>query len=205
MSSFSDDSPAAPPARERGPSGLLIIAFMGIGMLLGILFLAWLGTPRIEPAVGQKFGRLDLTPLAFADAPLSEENLEGKVTVLHFWGTWCPPCREEFPEFVKVAEDFNGNDAVQFISVSSSQGPEYDLDALGESTKSFLERYRATVPTYADPAGLSRNQVAMLLPDGRLPYPCTFVLDRQGVVAGVWLGFTPGAMREVSEKVRSLL
>jgi thiol-disulfide isomerase/thioredoxin len=172
-------------------------------MLVGILFLAWLGTPQIEPAVGQKIDKLDLVPLAFADAPFGEQDLLGKITVLHFWGTWCPPCRLEFPGFVKVAEQFQGNDAVQVISVSSSQGPEYDLEALAESTREFLKHYAATVPTYADPAGLSREQVAMLLPDGSLPYPCTVVLDRQGVVRGVWLGFTPKGMHEVADAVRS--
>ncbi|MGN6544323.1 MAG: TlpA family protein disulfide reductase [Aureliella sp.] len=205
MSGLSEDPSAAPSDRKGGPNGLLIMAIMGIGMLVGILFLAWLGTPRVEPAVGQKIEKLDLTPLVFADAPLSEKDLTGKVTVLHFWGTWCPPCRQEFPEFAKVAEAYQDNDGVQFISVSSSRGPEYDLPGLAEATKTFLERNNASVPTYADPAGLSRMQVTMLLPNGQLPYPCTFVLDREGVVAGVWLGFTPDGMRQVAEKVKSLL
>ena len=47
--------------------------------------------------------------------------------------------------------------------------------------------------------------VAMLLPEGSLLYPCTIVLDREGVVAGVWRGFTAGGMQEVAQKVRSLL
>jgi thiol-disulfide isomerase/thioredoxin len=201
-----DDGGSAPqPLRDEGPSGLLIMGVVGVCMLVGILFLAWLGTPRIEPAVGQTIAKLDLSPIAFADAPFSEKDLQGKITVLHFWGTWCPSCRQEFPEFVQLANEFKDNAAVQIISISSSEGPEYNLDALAESTKSFLKRYAATVPTYADPAGLSRVQVAMLLPDGSLPYPCTVVLDRQGVVAGVWLDFTAGDMAKVAAKVRSLL
>jgi cytochrome c biogenesis protein CcmG, thiol:disulfide interchange protein DsbE len=205
-SSFSEHIPDGPHAqRSAGPSGLAILAFVGFGMLAGILFLSWLGSPRIDPAVGQPMGKLDLTPIAFAEAPFSEADLNGKVTVLHFWGTWCPPCRAEFPEFAKLAEHFASNDGVQIISVSSSQGPEYDIEQLTESTKSFLAQYEAQVPTYADPVGLSRAQAGMLLPDGSLPYPCTFVLDRRGVVAGVWIGFSPKGMHEVSKKVTSLL
>lgn len=205
MSGLSDELPPVQRTRSQGPSGLLIMAFVGITMLVGIVFLAWLGSPRVEPAVGQKLNKLDLSPLVFADAPFTEKDLVGKVTVLHFWGTWCPPCREEFPEFVKVSQDFKQQTDVQFISVSSTQGPEYDLEGLAQATKSFLEHYQAEIPTYADPAGLSRVQAAMLLPDGSLPYPCTLVLDRNGVVAGVWVGFEPGGMGEVAQKVRSLL
>lgn len=205
-SSFSEQSPEGTKRpRTSGPSGLAILAFVGFGMLAGILFLSWLGSPRIEQAVGQPIGKLDLTPIAYAEAPFSESDLKGKVTVLHFWGTWCPPCRAEFPEFAKLAAQFATDDQVQVVSISSSQGAEYDLELLFESTKQFLEQYQAKVPTYADPAGLSRSQAGMLLPEGSLPYPCTFVLDRQGLVAGVWIGFSPNGMREVSKKVASLL
>ena len=205
MNSSNDAMTDEGPKPAKGPSGLLIMGVVGLGMLLGILFLAWLGSPRIEPAVGQSIAKLDLTPLVYADEQFTEQKLTGKVTVLHFWGTWCPPCREEFPEFAKVAKDFEGNDQVQFVSISSSQGPEYDMAELAATTKRFLEQHATTVPTYADPAGLSRVQVAMLMPDGSLPYPSTLVLDRQGAVAGVWIGFSPGGMQEVAAKVKSLL
>lgn len=207
MSSSFSDKPAAESQSRRGSGsgGLSILAFVGFGMLAGILFLSWLGSPRVEQAVGQQMGKLDLTPIAYAKAPFSDADLNGKVTVLHFWGTWCPPCRAEFPEFAKIAANFANNEQVQFVSVSSSQGPEYDLEQLTDSTLKFLEEHAAKVPTYADPAGLSRGQAGMLLPDGSLPYPCTFVLDRHGIVAGVWIGFSPNGMREVSKKVSSLL
>ena len=190
---------------SRGPSGLLITGLIGLGMLAGIVFLAWLGSPRIEPAVGQKVNKLDLTPLVYADQAFTEQNLTGKVTVLHFWGTWCPPCREEFPGFAKVIQQFADNAEVQFVSVSSSQGPEYDLPQLAAKTRAFLEQYSAIVPTYADPAGLTRMEVALLMPDGSLPYPSTLVVDRQGAVAGVWIGFSPSGMKEVAKTVKSLL
>lgn len=206
MNEFSNDAAGEGRARStKGPSGLLILGLVGLGMLAGILFLAWLGTPRIEPAVGQTIAKLDLQPLVFTDQPFTEQDLTGKVTVLHFWGTWCPPCREEFPEFANIAQELAGNDEVQFVSVSSSQGPEYDLDELRDKTERFLNRYGAKVPTYADPAGLSRVQVGMLMPDSSFAYPSTLVLDRDGTIAGVWVGFSPGGMQEVLRKVKSLL
>lgn len=190
---------------SSGPNGLLMLALVGVGMLVGILFLAWLGSPRTEPAVGKPLGRLDLRPLLYTDKSFSERDLAGKVTVLHFWGTWCPPCLLEFPEFAEAARAFKDDSQVQFVSISTTQGPEYDLDRLAAATKDFMEKQQTEVPTYADPAGMSRIQVGLLLPGGSLPYPSTFVVDRQGLVAGVWIGFTPGGMQEMVAKVRSLL
>ncbi|MGN6134155.1 MAG: TlpA family protein disulfide reductase [Aureliella sp.] len=204
--SSESESTGATASQAKGPSGLLIMGLVGVSMLLGILFLAWLGTPRIEPAVGQTIARLDLKPLVFAEAPFTESDLKGKVTVLHFWGTWCPPCREEFPGFVKIAQEFASNGEVQFVSVSSSaRAPEYDLDDLADQTRRFLEQHSTTVPTYADPAGMSRVQIAMLMADGSLPYPSTLVLDRNGIIAGVWIGYAPGGMEEVAATVKKLL
>ncbi len=186
-------------------SGLKILAGFGVFMLIGIMFLAWLGTPKVQPAVGQAITKLDLAPLVFADAPFDESKLKGKVTVLHFWGTWCPPCREEFPGFAKLANELAGNEGVQFVSISSSQGPEYDLDYLAQATKEFLNKHQTNVPTYADTVGLSRMQLAMLMPDGSLPYPTTIVADRDGVIAGVWIGFSYSGMKEVGQKIEELL
>lgn len=202
---FTDETPAPVPKRGEGPNGLAILAFVGFGMLFGILFLAWLGTPRIKPAVGQTLNKLDLKPLAYAETPLSENDLQGKVTLLHFWGTWCGPCREEFPEFVELARELANNPAVQVISVSSSPGPEYDLSTLAEETRQFMDEFSAQVPTYADPAGLTRSQAGLLLPDASLTYPSTFLLDRQAMVVGVWVGYDPGGLDAVRKRVQAMV
>ena len=146
-SAFSDQ----PEPRERGPIGLIIMAFMGLGMLAGILFLSWLGTPIIVPAVGQPLAKLELTPIAFTDKELSEEDLQGKVTVLHFWGTWCPYCLTEFPEFTKMAKELEQEAGIQVLSVASSEGPEYDVSKLADEIKSYLKEQGVEMPTYADP------------------------------------------------------
>ncbi|ORU89501.1 MAG: redoxin [Cycloclasticus sp. symbiont of Poecilosclerida sp. M] len=42
---------------------------------------------------------------------------DGKVIILNFWATWCPPCRKEIPEFVKLQDEYR-NQGVQFIGVA---------------------------------------------------------------------------------------
>lgn len=192
-------------AMNDGASGLRLLILMGIAMLLGILVLARLGTRRLEPTIGQMVDKLDLAPLLYCDKPLSEKDLAGKLTVLHFWGTWCPPCREEFPEFVKVAREFADNQEVQFLSISCSQGGAEDMEHLASTTKHFLEHLSVTLPTYGDPVGYTRMHVASLMPEGGLDFPCTLLLDREGVIAGAWLGFSPNGMKDLAKKVKSLL
>ncbi len=168
-------------------------------MLAGVLFLSWLGTPRIVPAVGQSLSRLELAPLAFADKQLSEADLLGKVTVLHFWGTWCPQCLQVFPEFAKMANELQDQVGVQVLSVASSKGPEYDMQKLTTEIRDYLKDQGVEMPTYADPAGLTRGQAALLMPDASLAYPCTFVIDKDGVVRGTWTGYQPGNMEQAKQ------
>ncbi len=111
---------------------------------------------------------------------------------------------KSFPEFAKIADRLKSQADVQIISVSSSQGPEYDLDQLKQLTDEFLKSHSAQVPTYSDPAGMTRYQAGLLLPDGSLPYPSTFLLGRDGKVAGIWLGYKPGNMSLIEKEVLQL-
>lgn len=199
-SAFSEQ---AEPER-RGPNGLVIMALMGVGMLVGILFLSWLGTPRVIPAVGQKLARLELRPLAFSDKELSEADLSGKITVLHFWGTWCPHCMTEFPEFAQMATELKGDDWIQVLSVACSEGPEYELATLTSEIKEYLQKQNVEMPTYADPAALTSGQVCNIMPNNELLYPCTLVLDTEGIVRGTWTGYEPGNMEKAKKKALEL-
>ena len=174
-------------------------------MLLGTLVLVWLGTPRGTPVVGQPLPALDLRPLANVDAAPTRESLSGKVVVLHFWGTWCPPCRAEFPEFVKLANKFENESRVAIVSVSCSGGPEYNLDKLKSETESFLSNVAPGMKTYCDPAAMTRTQIAMLLSGGTIGYPTTIISDAEGKIAQVLPGYRDGEMAELENRIESML
>jgi hypothetical protein len=81
-------------------------------------------------------------------------------------------------------------------------GPE-DVDALRESTQAFLDRLKIDMPTYADPDVSAREVVAKYV--GWTAYPKTLVLDRQGIVRGIWDGYAPGDEAQVEELIQRLL
>lgn len=174
-------------------------------MLTGTLFLVWLGTPRGTPAVGQFLPVVDLQPLANTETKPTADSLRGKVVVLHFWGTWCPPCRREFPEFVELAKKFENESRVAIVSVSCSGGPEYNLEELKSETEAYLSDVAPGMQTYCDPAAMTRTQMAMLLSGGTFGYPTTVLTDAEGKITNVLEGFREGEMAKLTQRIESLL
>lgn len=174
-------------------------------MLLGTLGLVWLGTPRGAPVVGQPLPTLDLQTLLNSDSAPTSDSLSGKVAVLHFWGTWCPPCRAEFPSFVELAKKFENEPDVVIVSVSCSGGPEYNLPALKQETEKYLSQIAPNMPTYCDPAAMTRSQIALLLSGGTIGYPTTVLAGRDGKIIAVLEGYRKGDMEQLQTQIATML
>ena len=98
--------------------------------------------------------------------------------LVNFWATWCVPCREEFPDLVKIREQYK-SDQLDFILVSLD-----DPSDIGKAVPEFLSEQRAThLPSYLLHA--TDDNVAINLVDqtwsGELP--ATFLYDRAGNVS----------------------
>lgn len=203
------ESSAARLQEENGPRKFLhssnfFVLIFGTFMLVGLLALAWLGRPPQSTMVGQSLPRLDLQPLLNVDQPVTNLQLDGSVSVIHFWGTWCPPCKLEFPEFATLVEELAGQQ-VTVISVSCSQGPELDLEKLKRETATFLDAYAIAIPTYSDNAAMTRQQLAMLSPSGSFGYPTTLVIDRGGTIIHSLEGYRPGEMQKLARRIQDAL
>ncbi len=191
-----------PPDRTRG---WYLLIGLGTAMLAGLVLLAWLGTPRGNSWVGKPLPPIDLHPLLGTDRPLTHADLQNRVTVLHFWGTWCPPCQIEFPEFVAEFSPLNDHSDLVVASVSCSPGPEYDLEELREKTEEFLASYSFPYPTYCDPTAMTRQQLALISPGGSFGYPTTIVVDRRGIIVHAVTGYREGEMHELARRVERML
>jgi peroxiredoxin len=96
----------------------------------------------------------------------------GKVVVLAFWATWCPPCRAEMPMFAKLQMEMAGQ-GVSFVLIANDDPAK---------ASAFLAKSKLDVWSLTD----SNRAVSTLY--GANALPKTFVLDRTGTVAKVILG-----------------
>lgn len=114
-------------------------------------------------------------------------DFKGTVVLLNFWATWCPPCREEMPSLEEV---FQTNKDKGFVVLGISRD-EKGKEAVGP----FMKEYGLTFPVLLDPELQVFNQYFVR------GIPVTYLLDRQGRVAGMY----PGAADWSSAKVQALL
>ncbi len=54
---------------------------------------------------------------------ISLRQFKGKVVLINFWATWCPPCREEIPDFVRLQNEYKDNLSIIGISVDQDRNP----------------------------------------------------------------------------------
>ena len=95
-------------------------------------------------------------------------DLRGKVVMVHFWATWCPPCVEELPTLAKLYEELKGGD-FEMLAVSVDEGGSAAVNA-------FLRKNGLHLPVLLDPGA----PVSHLY--GTYKFPETYVVDRRGVV-----------------------
>jgi thiol-disulfide isomerase/thioredoxin len=160
-----------------------------------------------HPAVGRRLPFLKLQPLTGDSSPVTLEDLRGQTVLLNFWGTWCPPCREEFPHLATLAEKLKNESGFRLLAVSCGGGadPAAEIDGLKAQTEAYLKREHSRLPTYADESGTTRSSLALTLQDNQFVYPTTVLLDGDAKIRGVWLGYDEGATDQMERGIRNLL
>lgn len=117
----------------------------------------------------------DVTVVSLANGtPLKLSDLKGKVILLNFWATWCPPCREEMPSMVKL-NSFMAGKPFQMVAISIDEGGKQAVD-------SFFKESGFTLPTYFDESGASTKSY------GITGVPETFIIDKQGILVKKIIG-----------------
>ncbi|MGY1744474.1 TlpA family protein disulfide reductase [Blastococcus sp. SYSU D00695] len=102
-------------------------------------------------------------------------ELSGDIAVLNFWGSWCPPCRVETPEFQEVYAEVRDR-GVQFVGLNVKETDQ-------QFAQAFVDSFGIEFPSLYDP----RGEVALAFRDYPAnAIPSTIVLDRQYRVAAVY-------------------
>lgn len=103
-------------------------------------------------------------------------QLDGQIVVINFWGSWCPPCRVETPQFQDVYADVR-DQGVAFLGINVKDGD--------EQARAFIAANGITFPSVFDP----RGEISLIFRDfPPSAIPSTLLLDRSGRVAAIYLG-----------------
>ncbi len=102
--------------------------------------------------------------------------LRGRPVVLTFWGTWCQPCREEFPALVAARRRHS---VAQLEVVAVNQR---DQELSTKSVQTFVTEYHVDFPVLLDARGVTRRRFQLV------GLPTTLFVDAAGVVQRVHIG-----------------
>ena len=117
--------------------------------------------------------KIDLPKLRNAAQKSSLADYRGKVVVLNYWASWCPPCRDESPLLERWHRRLSRSDAT-VLGV--------DVQDVTGDARAFAAKYGLTYPMLHDGPGDTRDDF------GILSLPETFVIDRRGRIAAVQRG-----------------
>lgn len=117
--------------------------------------------------------------------PIKLSDYKGRVVLLNFWATWCPPCRKEIPTFTALQKEYDERGVV-VIGVSLDQGGT-------AAVRSFAERMGINYPIMIGDEHIQATY-------GIQAIPTTFVIDRAGNIVGQHQGDTGRASLEADIK-----
>lgn len=143
---------------------IVLLAVLGIIAFVPAVKDIFFPVAEIENAVTVDEADYDINLKGINTASTNLKNFKGKnVVFLNFWGTWCAPCREEWPTIQKLYDSKKGK--VDFVLIAMMDKE--------EDVKKFMKENNYTVPVYIAESPINGK----ILPK---VFPTTFLLDKNG-------------------------
>lgn len=126
---------------------------------------------------------------ALTGGTTDSQNLKGKIVLLNFWATWCPPCKREMPSIETLWKTLKG-EAFTIAAISTGEKR--------KTVEDFIAQNRYTFPIFLDEGGSMGRIYATQ------GIPTTYVLDKQGrIIAGI-VGSTEYDNPELIKALRAM-
>jgi thiol-disulfide isomerase/thioredoxin len=165
---------AAAPSAPRIPRWLIV----AIAGLLALAAGAYMARTTTTPSLVGK-DATSLLGVSLPDLEGREQRLDqwrGKVLVVNFWATWCAPCREEMPQFIKAQSEF-GAKGLQFVGIAVDQA---------DKAQEFAKEINLNYPTLV--GGMGAMELTSTLGNNLMALPFTVVVGRDGRIVHTQLG-----------------
>ncbi len=176
-----NDIPEQKPSRKKRTTQV-ISALVMLGILISVFAYYWVSTPTLDvqaaPSGSMVGNRLpDMALPVLTSSGLSEQTINpaalGKITVINFWGTWCPSCLTELPYFDQIAKDYA--DFVTVVAIHSDADAQYAPDYIAQHFANSPIVFAKDIATDALDAYYTQL-------GGLGSYPHTVIIDENGIV-----------------------
>lgn len=112
----------------------------------------------------------DIELRTLSGAPFQLSALKGRPVVISFWGTWCPPCRKEFPELVALWKRHHEG-GLEVVAVNQR-----DQELNASDVQRFVDEFSVPFTVVLDPRGRSRRTYRLM------GLPTTVFVDKAGLI-----------------------
>lgn len=118
------------------------------------------------------------------------KDFRGKVVLVDFWASWCPPCLESLPAYERIYREL-GNEMLEIIAVNVDENTQDGL--------AFLARQPVSYLVVADPEGI------IGIPYGVRSLPRAFLIDQEGNIVKIYKRFKSGDGERLKVEIETLL
>ncbi len=131
------------------------------------------------------------TAVTLAGKQFRLADLRGRVVLMDFFATWCPPCRAAVPELEKLWRRY-GDQGLVVIGIALDSGS-------ADAVRRFAADYKLTYWLVNDEQGAIASKYRIR------PIPTTYIISPKGVITQVRVGFAPGMEKDFERQIKALL
>ncbi len=179
MTQEAKSAPSESPRRSPVPVWIQLIIWAVLLIILGIFGVSLSRAQQPVIKIGTQVPDFTLTLLSGYEynsaSSVTLSELRGKVVLVNFWASWCPPCKEEAPDLEAAWQIYQPGGQVVFLGVDY-------LDP-GEEGRGFLEEYNITYPNGPD----LQTKISGIF-NRNMGVPETYLIDQQGILRATKIG-----------------